>query len=187
MGINIFKTGRTKCLAAAGLVLATALFMAGILAAPSVSWAQAGGKPSGKVRATHGAWQLVCGKPAGAKSEKCAILQSVTDSDRPNVGLAVIMMKSRDAKSRLLRVVAPLGVLLTKKLQLNIDNAAVKSWPFIKCGRMGCIAETVVKDELVTKLKSGKSAMFIIYQTPESGIGIPISLNGFARAIKELK
>jgi invasion protein IalB len=32
---------------------------------------------------------------------------------------------------------------------------------------------------LVEQLRTGKQATFIVFQTPEEGIGIPISLGGF--------
>jgi invasion protein IalB len=35
-------------------------------------------------------------------------------------------------------------------------------------------------------LKGGKTAIFIIFQTEEAGIGIPISLAGFAQALASL-
>ncbi|MDX2156781.1 MAG: invasion associated locus B family protein [Hyphomicrobiaceae bacterium] len=36
-------------------------------------------------------------------------------------------------------------------------------------------------------MKAGKTAVFIIFQTEEAGIGIPISLNGFAQALAQLR
>jgi invasion protein IalB len=41
------------------------------------------------------------------------------------------------------------------------------------------VAEVILEDKLLTALRSGSTATFIIFQTPEEGIGIPISLNGF--------
>ena len=142
---------------------------------------------AGNIVATHGAWQVSCGKPPGASAEKCALVQSVTAEDRPNVGLTVIFLKSIDGKKRLLRVVAPLGVLLPTGLGLKIDDKDVGNAPFLKCGKIGCIAEVVVTGELVEKMQKGGTAVFIIFQTPEAGIGIPISLTGFTPALKALK
>jgi invasion protein IalB len=34
--------------------------------------------PGSVVRETHGAWQVSCRTPPGAKEEKCALVQSVT-------------------------------------------------------------------------------------------------------------
>jgi invasion protein IalB len=41
-------------------------------------------------------------------------------------------------------------------------------------------------DNLLKQLSTGKSATFIIFQTPEEGIGIPVSLNGFAEGFGKL-
>lgn len=169
---------------AAGALLALTL----LLAAGTADPAQAAGPQlsSGEIKATHGSWQVRCGRPPGAQKEKCALVQSVKAEDRQNVSLMVIFMRSYDGKTRILRVFAPLGVLLPTGLGLKIDNVDVGHAPFMKCGPVGCMAEVVVNKELYAKLKTGKNAVFIIFQTPEFGIGIPISLAGFADGLPEL-
>jgi invasion protein IalB len=143
--------------------------------------------PGSVVRETHGAWQVSCRTPPGAKEEKCALVQSVTAEDRPNVGLTVVFYKAIGEDKKLLRVVVPLGVLLPTGLGLKIDNQDVGNAPFLKCGKRGCVAEVVLQDEVIAKLKKGTNAMFIIFDTPEAGIGIPVSLQGFGDAFASLK
>jgi invasion protein IalB len=41
-------------------------------------------------------------------------------------------------------------------------------------------------EKLTGQLKNGKDAVFIIFQTPEEGIGIPVSLNGFSQGYDKL-
>jgi invasion protein IalB len=143
--------------------------------------------PGSVVKETHGAWQVSCRTPPGAKEEKCALVQSVTAEDRPNVGLTVVFYKAIGEDKQLLRVVVPLGVLLPTGLGLKIDNQDIGNAPFLKCGKRGCIAEVVLQDEVIKKMKAGGTAMFIIFDTPEAGIGIPISLQGFGDALDKLK
>jgi invasion protein IalB len=140
----------------------------------------------GAVKSVHKDWQIRCDTPPGAKAEQCALIQSVTAEDRANVGLTVIVLKTADAKSRLMRVVAPLGVLLPSGLGLKIDNADIGRAGFVRCMPNGCIAEVVMDDELIKKLRTGKSATFIIFQTPEEGIGFPMSLAGFGEGYERL-
>jgi invasion protein IalB len=140
----------------------------------------------GAVKSVHNDWQIRCDTPPGAKSEQCALIQSVTAEDRANVGLTVIVLKTADQKSRLMRVVAPLGVLLPSGLGLKIDNADIGRAGFVRCLPNGCIAEVVMDDALIGKLRNGKSATFIIFQTPEEGIGFPMSLNGFGDGYDQL-
>lgn len=141
---------------------------------------------SSEVRSLHGEWQLRCGQPPGSSVEKCGLVQSVKAEDRPNIGLTVVFLKSLDGQTRLLRVVAPLGVLLPTGLGLKIDDADVGHASFLKCGPAGCVAEVVVNDELVEKMQTGSNAVFIIFQTPEFGIGVPISLAGFSDGLAKL-
>jgi invasion protein IalB len=140
----------------------------------------------GTVKAQHGDWQVVCKPPPpGAKHEICALVQSVTAEDRNNIGLTVYFQRFSDGK-RVLRVFAPLGVLLPPGLGLKIDDKDVGHAPFVRCHTFACYAQVVVEDKLIEQLKAGKTAVFIIFQTEEAGIGIPISLAGFGQALAAL-
>jgi invasion protein IalB len=164
-----------------GLVLAGLGLSSFILASPANAQFS-----ESEVRATHGAWQLRCGRPPGASVEKCALVQSVKAEDRRNVSLTVIFLKSFDGQTQILRVVAPLGVLLPTGLGLKIDGVDVGHAKFLKCGMIGCVAEVVADETLISKLSSGNDAIFIIFQTPEAGIGVPIDLAGFTAGLANL-
>ena len=49
----------------------------------------------------------------------------------------------------------------------------------MRCLLKGCYAEFVMDEELLKKMRSGTTATFFICQTPEEGIGFPMSLKGF--------
>jgi invasion protein IalB len=165
----------------APFALSAALACAAALLAPADRAAA-----QGAVKNTYGEWQMRCETPPGAKSEQCALVQSVQAEDKPNVTLVVIVLKTADGKSRLLRVIAPLGVLLPSGLGLKIDATDVGRAGFVRCMPSGCIAEVVMDDDLLKKLSSGQQATFIVFQTPEEGIGIPVSLNGFGKGYESL-
>jgi invasion protein IalB len=156
------------------------LVAAGIAAAGSAAQAQ------GAVKSVHGDWQIRCETPAGAQSEQCALFQSVVAEDRNNVGITVLVLKTADQKSRLMRVQAPLGVLLPAGLGLKIDNVDVGRAGFVRCLPRGCYAEVVMDDTLVGKLRTGQTATFFIFQTPEEGIGFPMGLKGFGDGYDKL-
>lgn len=168
--LTLFKS---RSATAALVLLAAALI-------PGLAQAQ------GQVRSSHGDWQIRCDTPPGAQSEQCALIQNVTAEDRENVGLTVIILHTADDEGRILRVLAPLGVLLPSGLGLTIDDEDVGRAGFVRCLPNGCVAEVVLDDELLGKLESGSTATFIIFQTPEEGIGIPISLSGFQAGYQAL-
>ena len=161
-----------------GAAAALAASLCLIFAAPAFA--------QGVVKAKHGDWETRCETPNGAAHEQCALIQSVAAEDRPNVTLIVIVLRTADGKSRLLRVIAPLGVLIPSGLGLKIDQIDVGRAGFVRCLNNGCIAEVVMEDKLVDEMKNGTSATFIIFQTPEEGIGIPLALAGFKEALEAL-
>ena len=140
----------------------------------------------GVVKGKFGDWEMRCETPPGASREQCALIQSVAAEDRPNVNLVVIVLKTADGKSRLLRVVAPLGVLLPSGLGLKVDDADIGRAGFVRCLPTGCIAEVTMEDKLIDQLRNGKTATFIIFQTPEEGVGIPLTLAGFKDGFEKL-
>ena len=165
---------------ARAIAAAAALGVFGLLPGGSV-------RAQGVVKSVHGDWQIRCDTPPGSQGDQCALIQSVTADDRPNVGLSVIVLRTADQKTRLLRVLAPLGVLLPSGLGLKIDQADIGRAGFVRCLPNGCVAEVVMDDNLVRQMRTGQSATFIIFQTPEEGIGIPMSLKGFGDGYDKLQ
>jgi invasion protein IalB len=166
--------------AARPLIAAAVLALAGLIGPTGQAAAQ------GAVKSVHSDWQVRCDTPPGAQGEQCALIQSVTAEDRANVGLTVIVLKTADQKARLMRVVAPVGVLLPSGLGLKIDQADFGRAGFVRCLPNGCVAEVVMDDNLVKQLRTGQTATFIIFQTPEEGIGFPMSLKGFGEGFDKL-
>jgi invasion protein IalB len=130
-----------------------------------------GALAQGVIRAVFNDWQIRCDTPPGAQYEQCALIQSVIADDRPNVGLTVLVMRTADQKFRLMRVIAPPGVLLPSGLGLWIDQTEVGRAGFVRC---------------IRQLRTGQTATFTIFQTPEEGIGFPMSLKGFAEGFDKL-
>ena len=161
-------------------------FLAAALAASALLPAQAGAQQTGKVRSTHGAWSIICDTPAGATAEQCAMMQNVVADDRPEIGLSVVVLRTADNKAEILRVLAPLGVLLPNGLGLNVDGKDIGRVAFVRCLPNGCVAEVVLDDALLKTLSEGQNAIFVVFRTPEEGVGIPLNLAGFGLGFEAL-
>ncbi len=142
--------------------------------------------PQGAVRGKHGDWVTRCETPPGAAHEQCAIVLSVVDQDRPSLILVVIVLNTADRKTRLMRVIAPLGVLLPPGISLRIDNAEAGRLSFLQCLPNGCVGQLAMDQALIDKLKTGKTATLGIFQTPEEGVGVQAPLTGFKEAYEQL-
>jgi invasion protein IalB len=158
----------------------------GLLFAAAPRAFAAGPEAEGAVRDKHGDWVTRCETPPGAAHEQCAVVLSVVDQDRPNLILVVIVLNTADRKARLMRVIAPLGVLLPPGVSLRIDNADAGRLSFLQCLPNGCVAQLAMDESLVDKLKNGKTATLGVFQTPEEGVGVQAPLAGFKEAYEQL-
>ena len=140
----------------------------------------------GRVVSRHGAWNVICNTPPGATSEQCALVQNVVDESQDQIGLSVSVLKTADSKARILKVLTPLGVLLPNGLGLNIDGKSIGRANFVRCRDYGCWVEVILDEKLMTAMNTGTSATFIIFDTPEEGIGIPVDLDGFTEGFSKL-
>lgn len=163
------------------MVALALLALCAFVAAPTTASAQ------GLLKETIGDWQYRCDTPPGAPSEQCALVQSVTAEDRQNVGLTVVILQTADKKDTILRVLAPLGVLLPAGLGLIIDDEKIGHTAYARCQPTGCVAEVFFDAKLLERFRGGQNALFIIFQSPEEGIGIPVSLQGFTAALDKLQ
>jgi invasion protein IalB len=181
-------------LCAALFVVLTGLAKTDLVTPAAAQDATPGAQPSalspkivdGTVKGQFGDWQYVCKPPpAGAKNEVCALVQSVTAEDRNNIGLTIYFQKFSNGM-KVLRVFAPVGILLPPGIGLKVDGVDIGHAPFLRCHTFACYAQVTVEDKLIEQLKTGKTAIFIIFQTEEAGIGIPISLAGFNEGLAAL-
>ena len=76
-------------------------------------------------------------------------------------------------------------MLLPSGLGLKIDQADVGRAGFVRCLPNGCVAEVVMDDNLVKQMRTGQTATFIIFQTPEEGIGFPDEPQGIRRRLRQ--
>jgi invasion protein IalB len=139
-----------------------------------------------EVKSEHGFWKIICEKPPGATNEQCGMIQMLRDETRGDLGLSITVLRPADRQGDLLRIQAPLGVLLPKGIGLEIDGQSIGFADFARCFADGCFTDVPLDDKLIEALSSGKTAIFKFFLTPEEGVGIPVDLEGFADAYQNL-
>jgi invasion protein IalB len=155
----------------------------------------------GQLKASFGDWQHRCDRVAQSGAEQCILIQNVLDQS--DLNLAVVILKvedtaattearKKDANAKavrrpVLRIIAPLGVLLPRGLGLKVDDREVGSTDFVRCLESGCVAEVDMDQSLIDLLSKGKVALFAVFLTPQEGRGLPVTLNGFAEGFSKLQ
>ena len=115
------------------------LIASAIAVAALVAPVEAQQQQPGTIRSNHGAWSVICDTPAGASTEQCALMQNVIAEDRPEVGLSVVVLKTADRKAKILRILAPLGVLLKDGMELYVDGNNIGRAYFTRCFSEGLL------------------------------------------------
>ncbi len=125
----------------------------------------------------HGDWLVQCVEPAGP----CAITQHVVAGNREGVDLEVLAWRVGD-DGPMLQVRVPLGVWLRAGIEVRVDDEAIGRMNFERCAVDGCFAEVLLDERLLGLMRSGTTALLVfrLYDDPDAGIGVPISLAGFA-------
>ncbi|MBC8037467.1 MAG: invasion associated locus B family protein [Rhizobiales bacterium] len=151
--------------------------------------------PAAEVVATHGAWKIQCetlasadGSSDPALKKQCAMIQLAKSEKNPRafVNIVVQKIKQGDKTNVWMRMFAPIGVYLPQGIALQIDDADIKSAPYVQCLPQICRAQAEIIPETLAKLKKGTSANFIIYEAPGLGVPIKISLEGFSAGLDAL-
>jgi invasion protein IalB len=155
----------------------------------------------GALKGKFGDWQHRCDTPAATGIEQCILIQNVLDQSDLNLAVVVLRVedtfataeaRKKDAKAPpvrrpVLRVIAPLGILLPRGLGLKIDDREIGSTGFVRCLESGCVAEVDMDQSLIDGFRKGKVALFAVFLTPEEGRGLPVTLAGFEQGFAQLK
>lgn len=131
-----------------------------------------------------GEWQMQCDPPQGP-ARQCALVQ--TASPGGNVGLYadVLLIKLEQGKL-LMRIIAPLGVLVPSGVGLSIDGSDVGTTGFSRCYISGCLADVLVDDALRKRLVAGKDAALTLHQTPDASLDFAFKLDGVTQGLPAL-
>jgi invasion protein IalB len=193
-------SGRAEAMTKPGLFGAVAALCCASLATVPPAAAQ------GVVRGNFSDWELRCEQQQG-KEEQCILYQNVADERDANINVVVVVLRIAEGgtdgkpvvRKPVLRVIAPLGVLLPRGLGLRIESATEKdkdgkpvvkdigSTGFVKCVPSGCVAEVEIDERLDRELKNGSTATFIIFDRPNEGRGLPLALVGYEKGMAALK
>lgn len=162
----------------------------GLLIAPFAVSAQEGDKPKSttELRATHGAWSVICSTVNGA----CAMEQKGKDADGKDLLLArIARIEPRDTPQgsidTVITVLVPLGVMLKPGLGVQVDSGEVTTGAYELCDRNGCVLQSPMPAAMVAAMKKGVSAKFTLTAPPQRKVVTSLSLSGFTAAFNSLK
>lgn len=164
----------------------------GTLMLPSTAAAQGSDQSqaaSETVKATHGAWEIVC---ASAQPELCVMRQIGKTADGKRLlevrvrKLDGVKTKDGQAVPAAIRILTPLGTILPPGVKVSVDGSEPRTGLFEVCLPQGCIVEDPMSEEFLGRLKAGAVAKMTFGLIQQGETSIDLSLNGFTKAFGSL-
>ncbi|OPB31970.1 Invasion associated locus B (IalB) protein [Bartonella sp. AR 15-3] len=124
--------------------------------------------------------------PPGTPNVQCEIVQDVRTQKRRDITFRVTFYKLPQNQGVLMRVFVPIRVELQSGIRIKIDNENVGKMEYRRCLGNNCVAEALLKEDVIKHFLEGKVATYIIFTTPEQGIGGLVDLNGLRDAYATL-
>lgn len=135
---------------------------------------------------TYGAWTKVCSLPPGTPNIQCEITQDVRTQDRRDITFRVTFHKLPKNQEILMRVFVPIRVELRSGIGIKIDDKNIGKIEYRRCLGDNCVAEALLKEDILKLFLNGKTATYFIFTTPEQGVGGLIDLRGLSEAYADL-
>jgi len=185
----------TATLAAAGfLALAAPLALAQApaqkpAAKPAAPKAQQAPAPQGQPpqagadqpQLMYSPWMKVCGKGPDTNNKQVCV---ITKDGRLENGMpvAIVQLFEPEGDPKVMRVTVPLGMQLSHGTRLLVDQNQPLQSPFKICFPVGCMADYPVTDDMIAKMKKGKSLVVQAINMQGTPISLPLPLGDFAKA-----
>lgn len=137
---------------------------------------------------TYGDWGYNCDKSADGKDELCYVFQNVTKKDGGQLVLGARIAYRPDQPDPLIVVTVPLGSLLPPGAALVMDDVEPVKMTYFLCANEGCTTvATPLTSQMVEAMKKGENAVVRVAAPNKQVVGLPLSLNGFTKALGSLK
>lgn len=168
-----------------------AIFLSLMLPAAALAQNTGGANGPAPEVTQNGDWFVACREITldGQKTKSCEMQQTMEEksSGKPFVRLLIGYLPN-DKQPRL-RILAPLGVILTQGMVMQIDQGKKLRLPFQVClgNPAACIIEGTMENDIIEAMKKGSAGRLEMVMIGNRKVEVPFSLQGFTKSINSLR
>ncbi len=134
------------------------------------------------IREEFGDWALRCMKAEEGTPDPCQLYQLLFDANGNSVAeISMFPLPDGGRAAAGATIVVPLETLLTAQLQMSVDGANARRYPYTFCNRAGCVARIGFTADEVNQFKRGNAATLrmVPAAAPDEQVVLNLSLTGF--------
>jgi invasion protein IalB len=137
---------------------------------------------------TYGDWGYKCDAAPNSDQQLCYMFQNVTQKDGGELVLGARIAYRENQPDPLLVATVPLGSLLPPGAALVMEGIEPVKLSYFLCAAQGCTTvATPLPPAVVDAMKKGNQASIRVAAPNQQVVGLPLSLNGFTKALGALK
>jgi invasion protein IalB len=126
-------------------------------------------------------WEQRCVR-SGTEADPCQLYQLLKDEAGTSVAeITIFGLPEGSEAAAGATFIAPLETLLTTGLQLQIDAAKAKAYPFSFCAQIGCVIRMGFTAAEIEAMKKGNAlnAVIVPFVAQDQQVKLTVSLKGF--------
>jgi len=127
-------------------------------------------------------WIKLCNKGADTNNKQVCVLHKDGRLENGQPVVVAELIEPEGTPQKLLRVTVPLGVQLQRGTRVIIDQETPLTSTYSMCIPLGCFSDYQANDEMVGKLKKGKTLTVQAINFNNTAISLQLPLNDFAKA-----
>jgi invasion protein IalB len=130
-------------------------------------------------------WRIECANDG--KALDCRAINRVNHRDTRELIAAVAIRIPPDTKKPAVVVQLPLGIHVTDKITLRVDEGQPEGYPIQTCTQTGCLVGAPASDALISALRGGRELKVSFQSLAKQTITVTMPLAGFALAYDKIK
>ncbi len=144
--------------------------------------------PQEITKSVHGDWQIRC---VTVEPQQCFLYQLIVDNNNSPI-LEYSLVPAKDETGGDVKMVGtlitPLNTVLSRGVIMQVDENDPVQRDYTTCAPVGCFSRYGLTGAQLDQYRGGKQITAVIFmiQSPDQGIELPLSLNGFGDAYDEL-
>lgn len=138
----------------------------------------------------HKAWTLGCYAKTAKTVKRCGIHQETVDSQGrgSNAALFYVVKKGDNVATQyVFEFLSPLGLLVDRNMEVELDRRAVGETHFLYCKQNGCRADFDLSGNEIEPYLNGREMIFRVKYTPDKALEYKFSLYGLTSGTRQLE
>lgn len=128
-------------------------------------------------------WQVICNQEPDRKSSCSMSISGMASAPSGRtVGIRLSQLPVKNKSNALFAIETPLDLLLSKGIEMRVDEGPLMRLAFRSCHKDGCLAPFSMNAEISSRFRKGQALDIRLFELDGKPVEVRLSLHGFTAA-----